>query len=182
MNRAEQFKKTVDILYKAYKDGHLMHMTSCGCAVGNMIFHGLHNDNFHYQKNEQPLFPTGTGWFTVLASDSGLNPNVFGFNRLSDYVKQDGMLGINFTGYTAKEIVKIEAAFEGFDPACSLMLNRRKSDRSNSDPSGIHGLLDVIDALGEIHEAPAVADCLKKTIIDGKYNFETEEFQKLHAK
>ena len=180
MNRAELFKKTVDVLYKAYKHKHLKHMTACGCAVGNLIYHGLHNENFHKSHNESVGYYEGKHWFGLLYAKANYE-NINEFFGVSQ--QMSATLGINSTGYSEKEIQRIEAAFEGIDPEVSLTKEARDkcSSRQDSDPTSIHGLMDVIDALGEIHEAPAVADCLKKAISSGNYNFETEEFKKLYA-
>jgi len=125
MKNKKLFDKTISILVNAYLKGTLKHADNCACAVGNMI---AANNNYkvlrakHYE---------GLTWITE-DGEHIISRWTFDLRirRLKDIPQ------LKCTGYTILEIDKIERAFEdAFD-----------------DPTGYLGLMNVVDALIEIHQ------------------------------
>lgn len=163
MKNLDLFKRTMDILWKAYKDGHLIHDDPCGCAVGNMVCYGLNTQKYMKRKKNNYFGSSSREWTDVLR-ENGSNPST------------KARVDILSTGYTNDEILDIEAAFEGrtYHPSIN---GYGRTSRRYSDETGIRGFLDVIKKLGEIHEAPEIAKCLMKSVKDGTYSYESEIFK-----
>ena len=149
----------MDILWKAYKDGHLIHGDACGCAVGNMVCYGL-NAKKYMKRSKRNLGSGSHEWADAISSDTPSNK---------------ARIEILSTGYTTEEILDIEAAFES--RTYSVNGYGCTSRHYNDDETGIRGFLDVIKKLGEIHEAPEIAECLVKSVEDGTYSYESEIFK-----
>lgn len=181
MNRIDLFKRTVDVLYKAYQHNHLQHITSCGCAVGNLVCNALEPHRFkevQLSGNEQDrevffaqqfMSVHSAWWAQILYERTGLPPDFVDANTLAR-----GYDEIKATGYTRSELSSIEWAFEN----AGRMNDRMGLEEKRSmDPDGLIGLLSVINMLGDIHEAPETAQCLMEAVATGTYEYETEEFQ-----
>jgi hypothetical protein len=128
MNRPELYKKTVDILYQAYFKDTLRHANCQACAVGNIICANLGA----LPNIKEP------GSVNYKASD-GI---VYGI-RWSNYGShtRNPQLDVTaVTGYSHKEIVKIELAFE-----CV-------SHGKCAEDYMFNGLVAVLDVLKQIHE------------------------------
>lgn len=119
MNNLEKFQDTVSILVKAYMNDTLYHQYCTACAVGNIVkaktsdAYGMWGDVFHTTKGVQFYWPE---------------------NYLGD-ARQE----IDSTGYSVKELMRVEYAFE--------TARRGK----NSQEWMFNGLMAVVDTLAEIH-------------------------------
>lgn len=179
MNRIELFKRTIDVLYKAHKDGHLQHVSSCGCAVGNLVCNALEPEKFkniaesdfidEYSFAQLFKRPYKGWWAQIHQHRYGCAPPRTG---AMDFVY--GREEVRETGYSLEELSAIEFAFETADVMTQDM---DMDEKREIDPTGVKGLMGVIDRLGEIHEAPDVAVCLKEAIVNGTYTFESDEFK-----
>lgn len=190
MIRKTLFKRTMDTLYKAYKNGHLIHDSPCGCAVGNMVLCAMDEERFQNLrltgKFSERLYKVSDA--IGISNDKWMSavPLGFGGDR-SEPTKREfnnalcvdefnnysaGKHQIDLTGYTQRQIWKIEEAFE----RC------RRGRRKIPDATGLQGFLNVIEALGEIHKAPEVAQCLKEAVINKTYDYETKSFKEFHKK
>lgn len=127
MKNKKLFDKTISILVNAYLKGTLYHSEVCACAVGNLI--ASYNDYSILQG----------GLYKCLIWE-----NKDGEQVLADWYNDDEPWEtpqIKCTGYTLQEITKIEYAFESFDWG-----------KDDSDETGYKGLMNVVDALIEIHQ------------------------------
>lgn len=120
MKNEALFNQTVDILAKAYFAETLIHGSACACAVGNLV---AANGDWSYNGS----------WAAVV-----LCPDLF----LEGVVREQ----IEATGYTVRQIIRIERAFEKVRPIAVM---------PSLDPDGYLGLLSVLDVLFEIHEVGA---------------------------
>lgn len=112
MKNEELYNRTINILAKAFRDGTLRHGYPCACAVGNLI---------NYYAGTRGNFE----WFRFAKFSE---PSIHGEKQ------------VKLTGYSVKEIVKIEAAFED------------ANTEFFPDSDGFLGLMAVVDALDIIHE------------------------------
>lgn len=127
MIKEELYKRSIDVLSRAYLEGHLEHGDPCGCAVGNMVAAscGFKIVQTKYEglawKQDGVDFPTY--WWNFLAFKDD---------------ERAAISQIHQTGYTVTEVIKIEKAFE----SVSLC----------NDHDGYLGLMAVVECLGHIHE------------------------------
>src|SRR5690606_10630324 len=114
MKHQELFEKTVGILVKAYQNDTLRHGNCMACAVGNIVATNLGicdiNNSDEWREKAMDAPNPCTGW-----------PSVFMTGRNSRYqmvyleamlYDEAAKLQIESTGYTWKELAKIEYAFE----------------------------------------------------------------------
>lgn len=116
------FKHSVNVLVKAYLNDTIRHGSYYSCAVGNLVADAM---GFTFNYNRW-AFSQEPHWYTLLYGGSDL----LGRNE------KEGLLQIKGTGYTVKEIGRIERAFE---------MTERKGDEI------LNGLMDVVDVLADIH-------------------------------
>jgi hypothetical protein len=120
MTNQKKFEHTVNVLLKAYLNGTLEHGSCTACAVGNLISHCT---------GQSPI-----AWTFVFST-------IFGNQHVNLY-NYDGLakIEIESTGYTWKELAKIEFAFETAEFGAS------------NDDYIFNGLMAVVDVLAEIHK------------------------------
>lgn len=109
----ERFERTIDILVRAYKDDTLRHGNCTACAVGNII-RGCNGE-------------VTCNWFYHMSKE------VMGYDLGGLYNETTAIEEIESTGYSIKEIDKIERAFE-------------------SSISQFDGLMKVVDVLISLEE------------------------------
>ena len=128
MKNKKLFDKTIGILVNAYMKGTLNHEKPCACGIGNII---AANNGYILQDNQ---------WYTA----EGLHIRQEWY---SDVVhggdENDQMLSSN---YSLSQLKTLEAAFE--DRNKKGMIRRGDDD----DPTGYLGLMDMVDALIDIHQ------------------------------
>lgn len=141
MKNKELFDRTISILVKAYQNDTLEHHNCYACAVGNLM---AENCGFRLIKTPfkfSEIYYTGYNgtliYEPLLPIEQVLTYNL---DRLesSDFINDI----IKKVGYTLNELSSIEAAFEG-----------GTYKRDDHDKDGFYGLMNVVDALMEIHEA-----------------------------
>lgn len=147
-----KFDETVSILVKAFLDGTLAHADCAACAVGNIIAAKIGAkivciENVGYGGAE---WERDGDWLTI-----GW-PEVF-CTRNGDQVVQPGKyLGqikrqIDASGYTWRELAKIESAFEAaHNPESNRDEAGEPVDQLNPEWM-FNGLMAVVDVLAEIH-------------------------------
>lgn len=114
--RTATFEHSIDVLVKAYFNGTLTHGQDCACAVGNLI-----SDACGFEPGL-----ADTAWF-------GYIHNLHAYKATHKLGKQHVLA----TGYSKREIYRIERAFEDFG--------------NHTDKDGYKGLMAVVDVLAEIH-------------------------------
>ena len=130
MKNQELFDRTIGILVKAYQNDTLFHGTGCACAIGNLIAHGM---GYKFTGN---IFEINSIDWDSDADYDWLTVHKFG--KMLNYPTQAGIKQLESTGYTIKQTCCIEDAFESVD---------------KKDYDGYLGLISIVDALMEIHEA-----------------------------
>lgn len=120
LTNKKKFEHSVNVLLKAYLNNELEHSNCIACAVGNLI--------------RDSMGISCSYWSNVFMSAFGVQR--ININEYTGLAK----IQIDSTGYTWKELAKIEFAFEN--------ANVGKSE----DDYMFNGLMDVIDVLADIHE------------------------------
>lgn len=129
MNRIELYKKTEGVLYQAYFDDTLKHGNCAACAVGNICVEAARKTRLtNYMWNL--LFMTDPD--TMIQQEFRINPDNSGDRAALNLVAA--------TGYTKKELMRIEWAFES------------ASKGFCSEDYMFNGLVAVLEVLKEIHE------------------------------
>jgi hypothetical protein len=146
MNRPELYKKTVDILYQAYFNDTLQHGNCYACAVGNIVaancgysfktsLDAMQFQNLYWAHESESIYDCSIQasnqemWYDAIGGGSVIRS---GFNATA--IKQ-----IDATGYTPKELCKVEVAFE------------RAARGNNNEQHMFNGLEAVLEALKLIH-------------------------------
>lgn len=133
------FENTMDILVKAYLNDTLKHGDSASCAVGNIC---------NGEKEWAHLFVTLTDSHEqIIASDGQFISHKLFENKTTRIPKDEIEMGklnfalevVNKTGYSVKELAKIEYAFE-----------TALKGESNDDWM-FNSLLAVLEVVAEIH-------------------------------
>lgn len=121
------FEKTVDILVKAYLNDTLERGFCSCCAVGNLVAHALGTKSILSSN----AFENGVQaeWRAVTA--------FYGTYLMPDNYRDETKRQIDATGYTWRQIARIEAAFE--------LAKGPTKDRE------FNGLMAVVDVLADIH-------------------------------
>jgi len=133
------FENSINVLVKAYLNDTLVQGNCYACAVGNLVKEAMGysyvpcidfpDRKIALKENEGrycSIDVVGEGWYAALYNQSS-----FKFQTESKAI-----------GYNAKEIRKIEYAFE---------LRGDDYDEKNTDESIFRGLMAVVDVLAEIH-------------------------------
>lgn len=126
------FENSVDVLVKAYFNDTLEHENCYACAVGNLVcaakgYSYVNDGGLITDSALKNLDATGANWFDAIMDDG------------DGYLSRDAKSEISATGYTAKQIIAIEQAFESVDQLDS------------EDDWMFNGLMAVVDVLAEIH-------------------------------
>lgn len=138
-NEIEKFNRTVAVLVAAYLNNTLRHGECAACAVGNIIAAEIgavptdSGDEFlgwSWMRNQVEIT---VGWHHVFCTSEG-SQKQSPLNYYGQIKRQ-----IDASGYTWKELAKIEAAFE------SSMVGESEDDWM------FNGLMDVVEVLSEIH-------------------------------
>lgn len=141
------FNHSVGVLVQAYFDGTLEHGNCYACAVGNMVAaglgvrvvkdHGSFIRNIRWDNGED--YPAGgfnefneNGWGALFATTDRRQEIDEKFLQSKRVQEQ-----ISATGYSWRELARIEFAFESVD--------RRRKDKM------FNGLMAVVDVLADIH-------------------------------
>lgn len=124
------FENSVNVLVKAYFSGFLEAMSCEACAVGNLVA----DAKGYTYKNMYNFF--GPEWAEAPAVWS----DVIGIEMCMVEYKGLAKDQIDSTGYTPKQLQKIEIAF---------MLKAKTV--SNPEHDNFDGLMAVVDVLADIH-------------------------------
>lgn len=141
----KDFNYTVNVLVKAYLNNTLRHTDCAACAVGNMIADSISakpiraREELGYNCDMKLWFRDGKTieplWMNVFCCSDGLtqekNPE-----KYRGYAKKQ----IDSTGYSWKELARIEKAFE----LCDFSVDE--------DKWMFNGLMAVVDVLADIHK------------------------------
>jgi hypothetical protein len=146
MKNPELFHKTISILVKAYQNETLIHGDCTACAVGNMVADNMGiRDTYtkDYLLRDKHPFRMGDGyvnWSMAFCSDGPYSQTIITEEDYQLLIENHPIIRqqIESTGYSYLELAAIEKAFEA--NTCSI------------DPQ-FDGLMSVVDALMEIHEA-----------------------------
>lgn len=130
MNHKKKFEHTVNVLLKAYLNDTLQHADCYACAVGNIIAHNL---NIKICPILKIWERSGPVWDEVFMTSNGIQSFV------KENYRGDSRFQIESSGYTLRQLAKIEFAFE----------TAEYSD--DADQYMFNGLMRVIDMLSEIH-------------------------------
>lgn len=138
------FNHTVNVLVKAYFDGVLLHQECYACAVGNIIAESIganicKEDRVQVDA-ERYIWRRGIDYIGVMW------PNVFitGYRGVPqvqspEFYRGAAKLQIDKTGYSWKELARIESAFEQAEYFHDV------------DAWNFSGLMAVVDVLAEIN-------------------------------
>lgn len=130
MIKAELYHKTVGILFDAYFNDTLEHCNCRKCAVGNLIAGNLECDFQTFEGLENsPIYMV-----------SGKAVHVPWLSYDSHFSCTDRRSVNKLTGYSNKELLRIENAFEDCDGG------------ENKEDYMFNGLVAVLNVLKEIHE------------------------------
>lgn len=139
MKNEQLYNKTVDILVQAYFNDTLISGNCYACACGNLV---AANMGFEYEEVSSIFPQQRLKWkgFTSLVEETRTfntftwfwvkYPNI---SELTPEIEQQ----INSTGYSSRELARIETAFE--------------DSYEGNDPM-FNALMAVVDVLDEIHE------------------------------
>lgn len=134
MNRPT-FEQTVNVLVKAYLNDELKHGDCEACAVGNIV-HAAGFPRYHTGDNAPMREDSCGSWKAVFVTLAGKQR----YNYWSDpLLEAKGLKMIEATGYTIKELARVELAFETAD------------DGHSDDEWMFNGLMAVCDVLADIH-------------------------------
>lgn len=134
MLKPELYEKTVSILVQAYLNDTLEHGDCCGCAVGNMVAANC-GYSFIKLQNYQEWESNSPCWDDVFCTARGKQELHMRNYRLSEEARKQ----IDSTGYSVRQLAKIEFAFE-------------TAPYGDSDDEWMfNGLMAVIDILDQIH-------------------------------
>lgn len=132
------FDKTVAILVRAYFDKTLAHGDCACCAVGNLVCAG-YGDKLPSQPYGRPDLSKYREWGYLSAY--GIPSN----RRLANQ-------NVEVTGYSERELILIEEAFECGNNNIHWTQYSCKTD-SEIESIQYAGLMRVLDCLMQIHEA-----------------------------
>jgi hypothetical protein len=142
MKQPDLFRKTVDILFTAYLNGHLLRGNCCACAVGNLVA-----GNRGWGVNETLLLwykDTAEGferhyprWNSVFSTCNGKQRVKMAVYRGNKEIREE----IFTTGYSLQELMRIEYAFETAKP-----------HPETGNDVVFSGLIAVLDVLFQLHQ------------------------------
>ena len=168
MNRKDLYNKTVNLLLDAYNQEKLRHNVCTACAVGNICNGDDDWSYVFYTVNEKDYLHDDTVVYKQSLTLTGDN----------DYETsgiEKGLLCIKNTGYSLKELMKIEWAFETAIPSNMRNFYVHTSSEKQSKEGQYMGLCAVLDVLKEIHKAPQKAHTNNQINLKSVYEkFKTE--------
>lgn len=123
-NEIEKFHHTIGVLVKAYLNNTLERGHDCACAVGNLVADACGYSGIEWEAAWFDVYVCKVKWEDSLA-----------------LAKEQ----IESTGYSVKEIIKIEKAFEKAEWA------RDEKGWIDDEASMFNSLVAVVDVLAEIH-------------------------------
>jgi len=115
MKNKKLFNKTISILVNAYLKGTLLHSEACACVVGNLI---------SYHSNYKVIIHEIYGFMWRTKEGAEIKPKWYSNQGMKAVTETE------CTGYTSREIIKIENAFERFD------WEEAEEDQFNDDETG----------------------------------------------
>lgn len=151
MERAELYKKTVDILFDAYFNDTLEHANCYACAVGNIV---AANRGLKYLNKEMvslelygDVIYTGRGKLFYSSENSFTENLVSYLPGVFDSFRANQLPGLALqhlesTGYSFDELTAIENAFEGEAISAEFL----------TDDIMFSGLVAVLEELKQIHK------------------------------
>lgn len=141
MKNQELFDKTVGILVKAFINGTLEAANCSACAVGNIVADSLDLQLVRnkYDRLQAKGYQNGNP-----ERDTGFWYRFIWEGEVSDEHNSGFVFQCEKTGYTAKQLAKIEQSFMNGVQFC---VDTKIEDENYT------GLMRVIDALMLIHEA-----------------------------
>lgn len=140
------FQNTVDILVKAYLNHTLFHGRCNACAVGNIIASScdLRVDYNNWTTEDGAMvFPQ---WDSVFVCDFPTKTKIQSIYK--DAYEGEAKDQIDSTGYTWRQLAKVEKAFE---------LHSDDHTGLPEDEAMFNGLMAVVDVLAEIHNIDLTA-------------------------
>lgn len=152
MNRPELYKKTIDILYKAYFDDTLERGKCNACAVGNILREtaaSLKIETRAWANTFITIINPKTGATRqIICEDDEIitHDPLFGHMAIKAFRESDfeslrnSRLLIQHAPYSLEELIQIEYAFE------TAAWSQSKEDQM------YYGLAAVLDVLAQIHE------------------------------
>lgn len=164
MNQLQEFHHTVGVLVSAYLGDTLIAGSCTACAVGNICAAAV-NDKISLYEDGNPYRESGKSpnwqkaFSTNYSSKASCMVQYFGIAELANAGKTKlaqkyselAMADIAPTGYTPKELARVEYAFEC---ACRIAGSPKRNV--------LAGLEAVIDVLADIHDVDlSVADGYK---------------------
>ena len=130
------FKHTMDVLVKAYLNDTLVHGNCYACAVGNLIAEA--NGWKYVNCKDEPFRKIALDINAGMYLDGKYGGDWYEFDESIKRTNQ-GLNEIHSIGYTLKEVVRIENAFE----------NAWRGE--NEDSYMFNGLIAVLEVLADIH-------------------------------
>jgi len=150
MNRPKLYQKTVDLLLQRRDDDKLVHGSCMSCAVGSICIEAAEKWNEKNEDERHTIDQASWGDIFATASSNGIQKNYKADHdddwdvRHHKFIKQM----LKLTGYTLKELMDIEYAFE-------LCIFEYRDNHDMSHPDEAHGLKiglkAVFYALKKIH-------------------------------
>jgi hypothetical protein len=131
------FNHTLNVLVKAFFDGTLTHGDCGACAVGNIVADSVGTREF-YVAPPWHEYDIAEGWAAVFCT---VQKNKQFFRPT--WYKGEAKRQIDATGYSFKELARIEKAFEKY--------NSKYTMEENTVVAMFNGLMAVVDVLAEIH-------------------------------
>src|SRR5689334_8450222 len=138
------FNHTVNVLVKAYFKGELKHGNCQACAVGNICNDAGAPRFYIADFDNMPTFCCGSWKAVFVTTSEGRQIKSPKHHSDSEWLKA-GHEVIAMTGYSVKELAKVEYAFETAPKGQS------------EDEWMFNGLMAVVDVLAEIHQIDLAA-------------------------
>jgi hypothetical protein len=139
-NELEKFNHSVGVLVKAFLDDTLDHGNCGACAVGNLVADALNDKDFKVfgPMNLTGELVHGIGWAAVFCT-TGKGRQLL----IPGQYKGDAKKQIDATGYSWRELARIEKAFELHNPDYTKTID--------IEEGMFNGLMAVVDVLADIH-------------------------------
>lgn len=151
MKNPKLFKRTFEVLLKAYAEGNLIHQDVCACAIGNLVLDAEDHTDIHFSENNFMLDNNKRYrgfWYDFMIYRHMANINIETDLKLAS---EDWYKIFKYIGYSWQDIISIETAFEEFYTS-DAYIEYREFHGHDSDASGYWGLLSILDALCIIHD------------------------------
>lgn len=132
----KSFEKTVSVLISAFVNETLAHETFCGCAVGNILAEAngckVKNNQYGFFNWYKGKKIVNTLWRFVFSTVDSVQIT------FEKHYNGEAKKEIDASGYTWRELAKIEFAFE-------------TAEGKTADERMFNGLVAVFSVLAEIH-------------------------------